>query len=78
MYYYGEPSRATIKVYLPDGINEIIVGPDELSFEVRTQAGVTDMFYPSSVALQGNISAAYGFHYVTIEAKEGYVWINST
>jgi len=78
MYYYGEPSRTTIKAYLPDGIKEITVGPDELSFRVKTQSGETDMFYPSSVALQGNISTSYGFHYITIEAKEGYVWINST
>ncbi|MBW2981018.1 hypothetical protein KY360_06400 [Candidatus Woesearchaeota archaeon] len=78
MYYYGEPSRTTIKAYLPDGINEITVGPDELSFRVRTPSGETDIFYPSSVSLQGNISTEYGFHYITIEAKEGYVWINST
>ncbi|MBW2983805.1 hypothetical protein KY361_01715 [Candidatus Woesearchaeota archaeon] len=78
MYYYGEPSRTTVKAYLPDGIKEVTVGPDELSFRVITQSGETDMFYPSSVNLQGNISASYGYHHITIEAKEGYVWINST
>lgn len=78
MYYYGEPSKTTIRAYLPGGIKEITVGPDELSFRVKTQSGETDMFYPSSVNLQGNISTSYGFHYITIEAREGYVWINST
>jgi hypothetical protein len=78
IYYYGEPSKTTIKVYIPDGINSIDVGPDELSFKVRTKAGETEMFYPSSVTLQGNISTSYGFHYISIEAKEGYVWINGT
>ena len=78
MYYYGEPSRTTIKAYIPDGINEINIGNNELNFKVRTKGGETDMFYSSSVDLQGNISTAYGFHYITIEAREGYVWINST
>lgn len=78
MYYYGEPSRTTLKVYIPDGINEISIGNNELNFKVRTKEGEADMFYSSSVNLQGNISTVYGFHYITIEAREGYVWINST
>lgn len=78
IYYYGEPSKTTLKVYIPDGINSIAVGPDELSFKVRTKAGEAEMFYPSLVTLQGNISTSYGFHYISIEAKEGYVWVNST
>lgn len=78
LYYFGEPSKVTLKVYLPRGIKQATVGPNELSFKVRTKGGDADMFYPSSVALQGNLVTSYGYHHITIEAKEGYVWINST
>jgi hypothetical protein len=78
IYYYGKPSRTTLEVYLPEGIRNVTVGPNELSFKVRTEGGEADMFYPSSVPLQGNISTEYGIHIITIEAKEGYVWINSS
>lgn len=78
MYYFGEPSKTTIKVYIPKGVESITVGPNELSFKVKTKGSVSDMFYLSSVTLQGSISTSYGFHDIIIEAKEGYVWINST
>jgi uncharacterized protein (UPF0333 family) len=78
VYYFGEPSKTTLKVYLPKGITSITVGPDELSFRIRTENGETDVFYPSSVTLQGGIPTTHGFHYVTIESREGYVWINGT
>lgn len=78
MYYFGEPSRTTIKVFIPKGIRDVNVGSNEISFRVNTHFGEIDMSYSSDVALQGDISTSYGFHYITIEAKEGYVWINST
>jgi len=78
MYYFGEPSKTTIKVFIPEGIKHINISNNELNFKVRTQTGLTDMSYGSSVPMQGNLPYSYGFHYVTIEAKEGYVWINGT
>lgn len=78
MYYFGEPSKTTIKVFIPRGIEEINVSANELNFKVRTQSGLTDMFYRSSVPLQGGISYSYGLHYVIVEARGGYVWINGT
>lgn len=78
LYYYGEPSRATIKVYIPDGINSVNISGQELSFKFMTQAGEADMFYTSTVNLQGDIDTSYGLRHIHIEAKEGYVWINGT
>jgi uncharacterized protein (UPF0333 family) len=78
VYYFGEPSKSTLKVYLPKGITSVTVGPDQINFRIRTDSGETDVFYPSDVTLQGGIPTAYGFHYITIEAREGYVWINGT
>ena len=78
VYYFGQPSKVTLNVLIPDGVTQINLTSDELLFKVRTKSGITDMFYPSSVALQGYISSSYGYHDIVIEAKEGYVWINGT
>ncbi len=78
VYYFGEPSKTTIKVFIPKDVKQVTVGPQEISFRVLTDAGPTDVFYQSNVNISGNISINYGFHYVTIEAREGYVWVNST
>ncbi|MFC1768666.1 hypothetical protein ACFLZX_02785 [Nanoarchaeota archaeon] len=78
LYYFGEPSKTTLKVYIPKGIKQITVGPKEISFRVMTHQGETDVFFPSTVTLQGSISPNYGYHEIVIEAREGYVWINGT
>ncbi|MFH1641415.1 MAG: hypothetical protein ABIC04_00790 [Nanoarchaeota archaeon] len=78
MYYFGEPSRTTLKVFMPNGIKSATVGPDRILFQVSTHSGDSDITYKSAVNLQGNLSKSYGYHLITIEAKEGYVWINST
>lgn len=78
VYYFGEPSKTTIKVFIPKGVKQINIGPNEVSFRVATHSGDTDVFHRSDVNLSGSVSSSYGFHYVTVEAKEGYVWINST
>lgn len=78
MYYFGEPSKTTLKLYIPDRIKNITVTQNELNLRVSTPFGETDMFYPSNVPLAGNLSTSHGFHYVTIEAKGGLVWINGT
>ncbi|HLC96397.1 MAG TPA: class III signal peptide-containing protein [Candidatus Nanoarchaeia archaeon] len=78
MYYFGEPSKTTLKVYIPTGVNSVTINSQQLTFNVKTQSGDTDIFYSSSVPLQGDLAITPGFHFVTIEAKGGYVWINST
>ncbi len=78
IYYFGEPSKTTIKVFIPKEVEQIDVNTNEINFRVATPNGDTDIFYRSAVNLSGTISTAYGFHYLTIEARGGYVWINST
>ncbi len=78
IYYYGEPSMTTLKVFMPEGVRDVNISNNEISFKVYTQSGEADMFYASKVNILGNIDTKYGLHYIYIEAKEGYVWINGT
>jgi len=78
MYYFGEPSKTTLKIYMPDRVTDIDITPNTINLKVSTSAGDTDMFYSSDVPISGDISPSEGFHYVTIEARGGIVWINGT
>lgn len=78
MYYFGEPSKTTLKVFIPKGIKNITITQNELVFNVTTGSGLTEMAYSSAVPIEGNISRSYGLRYIKIEAKGGKVWINGT
>jgi len=78
MYYFGEPSKTTLKVYMPDKITRINITSGGLILTVTTPSGGADLAYLSDVPLGGNISSSEGIHYVTIEARGGLVWINGT
>lgn len=77
VYYFGEPTKTTIKAYIPDKVDSIDFTSDGISFKVRKAEGVTDISYASSINLTGSISNAPGIRYIQIEAREGYVWVSS-
>jgi len=78
MFYHGPPSKTTIKANMPAGVNSITIGPNEISFNVKSGSGPTDINYQSSVPLSGQISLTVGLKFIEIEAKEGLVWVNGT
>ncbi len=78
VYYWGEPSKNTIKVFMPEKVELINITTNEITFVVKTTNGNSDIAYSSSVNLTGSIQKTQGIHYINVEAKEGYVWINST
>ena len=75
VYYLGEPSTTSIKVYMPDNVEEAIVYPHEVFFRVRTKGGATEIAQPSTVTLNGSIRVTKGTRYISIESREDYVWI---
>jgi uncharacterized protein (UPF0333 family) len=77
VYYYGEPTKTTIKAYHPENIEQISISANDILFVVRTKNGLTDISYHSEVNLTGTISTAPGIKNFQIEAREGYVWIGT-
>jgi uncharacterized protein (UPF0333 family) len=77
VYYYGEPTKTTIKAYLPENIEQISITVNDISFVVRTENGLTEISYHSEVNLAGTIPTASGIKNFQIEAREGYVWIGT-
>ena len=78
VYYFGEPSKTTLKVFIPEGVNEVVFGNNSIIFKVQTLSGLTDVGYKTTMPINGTILTDSGYHYISIEAKEGYVWLNST
>jgi hypothetical protein len=78
VYYLGEPSKATVRVFLPEGIDSVNLTGRELVFRLRTVGGPSDIVISSAVNLSGTIKRTGGIHFITIENKGTYVQINST
>jgi len=75
VYYLGEMSKTRIKFYMPQGVEQAIIGNNEIIFKVKTNRGQTDITHSTLVNLSGNISVTPGIHYVVIESKGNYVLV---
>ena len=76
VYYLGQPSRASIKAYLPRRLESIEILDREIRFNIMNRNGnISQIYAVSGVNMSGNISKEYGVHYIDIEAADGYVVI---
>ena len=78
IHYFGEPSKTTIKVFIPEQVKSVSLNENHLIFKVQTQNGITDVGYKTAMPMQRNIPIGFGEHYITIESRGGYVWLNGT
>jgi hypothetical protein len=78
VYYHGEPSKVTLSVQMPKGVQSITIYENEITFTITRRGGDVDIYYPSTVPLQGNISTTHGPRNIEIEASGGYVWVTGT
>ncbi len=81
VFFAGEPSKTTVKLYLPEGVNEITVSTDinnpGLLIKTRTRVGGENIrFYESNVPLSGSISSTEGIKKIAVVAEETQVSIN--
>lgn len=75
IYFLGAPTRSTLKVYMPQNVEQITISTREVNFRVRDKQGISDIEYASSVNLTGNISSTQGVKYIKIIAQAGRVCI---
>jgi hypothetical protein len=76
--YGGEPSRATVSAYLPEGIKAVEISGRDIIFNVTTQHGQARLAYSSAVALQGTVSSSSGVKRLMIVAGSNAVDISSS
>jgi hypothetical protein len=77
VYYLGEPSKTTLKIYFPQSIFLTSVGNREVVFRMKTRNGIDDVVVMTSVEINGTLPTAAGIHYIKIESKGDYVWIGT-
>ena len=81
VYYLGEPSKTTVKVYVPQNVENITIvgvsGGGELVFHMRTRYGTDEVVRTSPVEINGSIGESSGIKFITVESKGSYVQITS-
>mgnify|MGYP001614875340 CR=1 FL=1 len=70
VYFLGEPSQTTIKVYMPNQIVSASLDNKEIQFNVSTKSGVSEIVQVSSVQLNGSLPKEQGIYTLTIRANE--------
>jgi len=75
--YSGDPSKATIDVYLPEGVESISIheGENLLIISLQTNSGTTTNAYSSNVEISGSITPSFGLKKIQIEAQANNVVI---
>ena len=81
VFFAGEPSKMTVRYYLPEGVREIkiseINNDTYLHLVVQTSSGQVDIVYRSSVPLSADISVGEGIKKLTLEASDDVLSISS-
>lgn len=69
----GPPAKATISLFIPDGIQSVNISDNIISFKVQVDGSLTDVFEISEATLNGTIPIERGNYLITIEAQQGFV-----
>ncbi|MBR9705380.1 hypothetical protein GOV12_08250 [Candidatus Pacearchaeota archaeon] len=77
IYYYGEPSKTTESVYLPDGVTDINISNNNLYVTLQLSSGIEKTSYSSNVPIDGVISTGSGMKKIEISAGQNKTTINS-
>jgi len=76
VYFAGEPSKTTIRLYLPEGVSSLEITPTYLIITTRTSSGENRRAFSSKVPISGTISTSEGIKKLTLEATEDYLVIS--
>jgi hypothetical protein len=76
VFFAGEPSKTTVRLYLPEGIENITFESDYLVITARVSSGENRRAFQSKVPIQGSVSSTEGIKKLTLEAKESYVQVS--
>ena len=76
VYYLGEPSQTTIRVYIPNMIINSTVANREVFFRIKTNSGISDIVGVTSVEIEGSLPVSRGIYIVTIKAVGDKVQIS--
>lgn len=73
VFYAGYPSKATIPVYLPEGVENISISGNNLIIEFQTSTGKNKISFSSKVPITGLITTGSGIKKLRILAEQNKV-----
>ena len=76
VYYLGMPSKTTLKLYFPPGINSVNISDHEIIFRMRIAGGEDEVVTYSPVNVSGAVNTNQGVHHISVESMGGYVWVS--
>lgn len=76
VYYSGEPSKTSVSVFIPSGVENIDISDTNIIVDFSTSAGMARIAFSSKINITGDISTSEGIKNLVFEAKEDYVSIS--
>ncbi|MFH1409418.1 MAG: hypothetical protein ABIH34_05900 [Nanoarchaeota archaeon] len=73
VYYLGEPSQTTLKVYMPSQVEKIIIDGKTLIFNVSIARSTSEVVFMSTVNMTGDITPISGVRFILIKTEGGKV-----
>jgi uncharacterized protein (UPF0333 family) len=81
VFFAGEPSKATINVFLPKGVRSIDIIENSLVFDIKTESGISTIAFASNVPIDftlSGISTSQGLKSIEIYADDDVVYIGES
>lgn len=69
VFFAGEPSQATVTIYMPGNVNKIEFLDKDLIITFSTSSGTSKRAFSSRVELSGNINPTEGYKKLLIKAE---------
>ncbi|MGC9309338.1 MAG: hypothetical protein ACP5D2_01430 [Candidatus Nanoarchaeia archaeon] len=76
VFYSGEPSKVTISLNIPDGIEDINITASGIVITYYLSSGKNKIMFNSDVTLSGEIIESSGLRKITLTARENDVQIS--
>ncbi|RLG22031.1 hypothetical protein DRN74_01305 [Candidatus Micrarchaeota archaeon] len=77
VYVQGHPARMTIRIRIPEAVENASIKQHEISIRVSSRGGPSDIYYTTVAPLNGSLPSSPGFYFITLRAmEEGYVNIS--
>ncbi len=77
VFFAGEPSKTTIRLYLPDGVENITIIQNAVVITTSVSGGqINKRAFDSKVPLSGSLTPGEGIRRIVIEARSSDVLIS--
>jgi hypothetical protein len=76
VFFAGEPSKTTIRLYLPEGVENITIMTDLVIITTTTSSGKNKRGFETQVPLSGTITPNTGIKKLLLEARDTDVLIS--